>query len=331
MLDEELIRESGNVTIFDSFVKADDVICNSGHDKILCSVSGGSDSDIILDICEKVRGDKEICYVFFDTGLEYKATKEHLGYLEDRYGVKIHAIRPFKTIPVSCKEFGQPFLSKYVSEHIDRLQKHGFQWEDERLETLMERYDKCKVSLQWWTNSFPDRRDGRKSRFNISANKFLKEFMVDNPPWFKISNKCCKYTKKDVIKEAIKVTDADLDILGVRKFEGGARSTAYSGCFTANSGKADEYRPIFWYKDEDKRAYEDTYGIVHSDCYKVYGLDRTGCCGCPFGKYWENELEVMRQYEPALYKAASVIFADSYEYALRFREFKDERRGMTVE
>lgn len=327
MLDEDVIRKSGNTTIFDSFIKADDVICNGGYDKILCSISGGSDSDIILDICEKVRGDREICYVFFDTGLEYRATKEHLAYLEERYGVKIHTIRPFKSIPMSCKEFGQPFLSKTVSENIARLQARGFQWEDEPYEVLSKRYERCASALKWWTNGFPNRNNGRTSLFNIQANKLLKEFMVENPPQFKISNKCCKFTKKDVVKEAIRAIGADLDILGVRKFEGGARSTAYSGCFTANNGKADEYRPIFWYKDEDKRVYEDTYGIVHSDCYKVYGLDRTGCCGCPFGKYWENELEVMRRYEPALYKAASVIFADSYEYARRFREFKEERRG----
>ena len=221
MLDEKLIRKSGNTTIFDSFIKADDVICNSGHDKILCSVSGGSDSDIILDICEKVRGDREICYVFFDTGLEYRATKEHLKYLEERYGVKIHTIRPLKSIPMSCKEFGQPFLSKTVSENISRLQARGFQWEDESYEVLSKRYERCASALKWWTNGFPDRNNGRTSLFNIRANKLLKEFMVENPPQFKISNKCCKFTKKDVVKEAIKAIGADLDILGVRKFEGG--------------------------------------------------------------------------------------------------------------
>lgn len=327
MLDKEIIRKSGNTTIFDSFIKADDVINNSGYERIICSISGGADSDIVLDIMEKVRGDRKIHYVFFDTGLEYKATKRHITYLEDRYGIDIHTIRPYKSIPVSCRDHGQPFLSKMVSENISRLQVRDFQWEDEPYEVLTERYDNCSSALRWWTNSFPPRDNGRGSRFNISSNSLLKEFMLENPPWFKISNKCCHYTKKLVAREAISSIKADLDIFGVRKYENGARQMAYSSCFTTGKGKTDEYRPIFWYTDADKRAYEDTYDIVHSDCYGVYGLDRTGCCGCPFGRSWEKELDIMEQYEPPLYKAASIIFADAYKYSKMYREFRERMGG----
>lgn len=50
--------------------------------KIVCTVSGGYDSDIVLDICVKCDKDKKIEYVWFDTGLEYEATKRHLRELE---------------------------------------------------------------------------------------------------------------------------------------------------------------------------------------------------------------------------------------------------------
>lgn len=79
-----------NLIIFDSFVKAESVLKN--HDKIVVSISGGSDSDIVLDIIYRVNEattKKDIHYVFFDTGLEYQATKNHLKYLENKYGIEI--------------------------------------------------------------------------------------------------------------------------------------------------------------------------------------------------------------------------------------------------
>lgn len=82
-----------NFTVFDSFVKANSVINDPKYKTIICSISGGSDSDIILDICKKVDVQKKIIYVWFDTGLEYKATKEHLKYLEKKYNIEIHRER----------------------------------------------------------------------------------------------------------------------------------------------------------------------------------------------------------------------------------------------
>lgn len=51
------------------------------YNKILCSVSGGSDSDILIDLCQKFDDANKITYAFFDTGLEFRATKEHIGNL----------------------------------------------------------------------------------------------------------------------------------------------------------------------------------------------------------------------------------------------------------
>lgn len=54
------------------------------------------------------------------------------------------------------------------------------------------------------------------------------------------------------------------------------------------------------------------------------GLNRTGCAGCPFGRDFENELAIMQQYEPKLYKAAYKIFAESYEYTRLYKEFQQK-------
>lgn len=307
-----------NGTIFDGFVKAHSVINNPLYKTIICSISGGSDSDIVLDICHKIDSDKKITYVWFDTGLEYQATKDHLIYLENRYDIEILREKAKMPIPTSNRKFGEPFLSKQVSEFISRLQRNDFKWEDESFEVLLQKYPKCTAALRWWCNAWEG--DG-KSRYGISQNKGLKEFMVANPPTFKISNKCCQGAKKDVIKDVLKKYDADLNIFGVRKAEGGARSHAYKTCYNIELD-IPQYRPIFWYKNEDKLEYERIFNIKHSSCYSEYGLTRTGCAGCPFGRDFENELNVIADHEPRLLKGINNIFAESYEYTRKYNEFK---------
>ena len=145
---------------------------------------GGSDSDLMVDIFTKIDTNKTVDYVFIDTGLEYKATKEHLTYLEKRYGIEIKRIRSKTPVPLACKKVGQPFISKMVSTYISRLQNYNFKWEDKPFEVLLEEYPNCDSALRWWCNL-----KGEDSRFNISHNKWLKEFLIENPPYFKISSK----------------------------------------------------------------------------------------------------------------------------------------------
>ena len=76
------------------------------YEKILCSISGGSDSDILIDLCEKFDESEKITYAFFDTGLEFRATKEHLQYLERKYDIHIEQIKAIKSIPFCCKTYG---------------------------------------------------------------------------------------------------------------------------------------------------------------------------------------------------------------------------------
>lgn len=211
----------------DSQMIADSIVITHAklkrYDKILCSISGGSDSDILIDLCEKFDESSKITYVFFDTGLEYRATKEHLQYLEQKYGIHIEQIKAIKSIPFCCKTYGQPFLSKQVSEWIERLQNHHFQWEDKPFGELYKEYPRCKAALRWWCNDFKKRGEGKESSFNIAYNQYLKEFMVQNPPTFRISNKCCYYAKKMVASKFKTKGKFDLNMYGVRKAEGGAR------------------------------------------------------------------------------------------------------------
>jgi 3'-phosphoadenosine 5'-phosphosulfate sulfotransferase (PAPS reductase)/FAD synthetase len=59
------------------------------HPNAICSYSGGSDSDIMIDLIERTRKAFElppIKYVFFNTGLEMKATKDHVKATAEKYG-----------------------------------------------------------------------------------------------------------------------------------------------------------------------------------------------------------------------------------------------------
>ena len=307
-----LLSTIKNPTIGKALLTTYHKLNNCNYKKVLCAISGGSDSDIVLDLLTKCDNNKIVEYFYFDTGLEYQATKEHINYLQEKYGIVITTLKPKTPIPLAVKKFGQPFLSKMVSENIQRLQKHGFNWENKPYEELVKDYPNCKSALQWWSNS-------RKNNvlLGIIRNKGLKEFMINNNPNFSISNKCCKYAKKDILKDLLK-QGYDLNISGIRKSEGGVRSTAYKSCFDS-SNNYDNYRPIFWFTDNDKLEYRKLFNVTNSKCYTVYGLKRTGCVGCPFSKNYKEELEIVKKYEPKLYKAVTNLFKDSYEYINKYK------------
>lgn len=317
----ELAMDANNAIIVDAFVKCHDILSNHKH--ALVSISGGSDSDVMLDLVERTKDGTgcEISYVWFDTGLEYEATKRHLTELEERYGISVIRHKARKSIPTCLREYGQPFMSKYISHHLQALQKHGFQFEDKPYEELIERYPRCSSALKWWCDKWT--RTSEPGYFDIGRHRWLKEFMVKNPPWFRISDKCCTYAKKYPAKDANKALGVDLELIGIRRQEGGARSTI-STCFSPHDD-VDTYRPLLWFSDSDKDEYDRIYRITHSDCYEKWGYRRTGCVGCPFARsYWE-EIEKAKVHEPKLAKAAQAIFKDSYEYTRMYRRYVDKQ------
>lgn len=319
---DELL-ESGALAIADAAMKFRSVL--ETHQKALVSISGGADSDVMMDVCERVRDGTgcDVTYAFFDTGIEYDATKRHVDWLEARYGVTIERYRAAKTIPVCCNEYGQPFYSKFVSECMERLQRHGFRWEDEPLDVLTERYPRCTSALRWWCNDYS--RTDEPGYYDIGNAAFLKEWMVANPPDFHISAKCCEWAKKRVSKRVIAEGGYDLRVIGIRKAEGGIRAkTKDARCY--REGPVDSYYPLFWFSDRDRAEYERMFGIRHSACYELWGFRRTGCIGCPYNRDAERDLLMAAHWEPGITVVARKVFADSYEYTRRYMEFRAEMR-----
>ena len=71
--------------------------------------------------------------------------------------------------------------------------------------------------------------------------------------------------------------------------------------------------------------YKEHYRLRYSDAYEVYGLTRTGCCGCPISYKAEADLAKIKPFEPVLVKAAYNVFGRSYEYRRKYNEYKARR------
>ena len=313
------------------------------HPKAICSYSGGADSDILLDLIEKTREIFDlppVKYCFFNTGLEMEATKRHVRETSEKYGVDIETVRPSVNIVQATRKYGVPFVAKSISGGLDEWQKKGIplsisdeynEAEDKAAKRaeLKERYPGCEsvINFLCCCNSAGEPRPNIQLVINSSA--YMLDFIKENPPTFKISAKCCDYCKKQVAHRVQK--DYDMIITGERRDEGGMRSVPRSDntalCFTETASGQYRLRPLYYVSDADKAWYKETQGIRYSDAYEVYGLTRTGCCGCPISSKAISDLEKIKPYEPNVVKAAWAIFGDSYRYRQEYNAYKEKRRA----
>lgn len=312
------------------------------HPNAICSYSGGSDSDIMIDLIERTRDAFKlppVKYVFFNTGLEMQAIKKHVKNTAEKYGVEINEARPSVNIVQATRKYGIPFVSKIMSAGLSDWQKKEIplsiaeeydQVEDKsaKRKELKERYPKCEsvINFLCCCNSAGEPRPN--IQLVINSSKYMRDFIAEYPPEFKISAKCCDYCKKQVAHKVQK--NYEMVITGERRDEGGMRSVPRKDntalCFTETSSGQFRLRPLYYVSDKDKEWYKEHYGIRYSDAYEVYGLTRTGCCGCPISYKAVDDLEKIRPYEPNVVKAAWNIFGKSYEYRKKYNEYKEKRR-----
>lgn len=314
------------------------------HPNAICSYSGGSDSDIMLHLIETVRKIFDlppVQYCFFNTGLEMEAIKRHVREVEKLYDVTIAEHRPPKGIVRATRECGLPFISKIVSSGLEGVQKKNIPLsiaeeyadaEDKAAKRaeLRERYPKCESTINFLCGCNSAGEPRPDIQLVIGSSEYLLDFIIENPIPFKVSNKCCDYCKKHVAHSAQK--SFDMVITGERRDEGGMRSVPRSGdankamCFSETADGKYRLRPLFYVSDADKRWYKDYCKIRYSDAYEVYGLTRTGCCGCSISAKAVEDLEKIRPFEPNLAKAAWNVFGESYRYRQRYNEYKALRQ-----
>ena len=273
------------------------------HPKAICSYSGGADSDILIDLIERTRAVfslPPVKYAFFNTGLEMKATKDHVKATAEKYGVEIEEVRPKVNIVNATRKYGVPFVSKIMSAGLEGWQKKNIPL------SIAEEYEEAE--------------DKAAKRKELKGRYPGCETTIN----FLCCAQCCDYCKKQVAHSVQK--DYGMIITGERRDEGGMRSVPRKDntalCFTETSSGQYRLRPLYYVSDRDKTWYKEYYGIQYSDAYEVYGLTRTGCCGCPISYKATDDLELIRPYEPNVVKAAWNIFGKSYEYRKKYNEYK---------
>jgi 3'-phosphoadenosine 5'-phosphosulfate sulfotransferase (PAPS reductase)/FAD synthetase len=313
------------------------------HPNAICSYSGGSDSDILIDLIERARelfGMPEVHYRFFNTGLEMKATKDHVKATAEKYGVEITEYKPKTNIVLATRRYGQPFMSKAISQGIEKIQKHNIPLsikdEYEAAEDKPKAYEAIKQKYPRSTQGIEAilscNKNGEPIPYNmytIDKYPYLHEYMRATPPEFKISARCCDCCKKQIAHKTGK--PYDMVITGERAAEGGVRTAITvddneTMCFYRKNDGKYRFRPLYYVTDEDKAWYKQHFNIRYSDAYEVYGLTRTGCCGCPISYKAVSDLGRIKPYEPNVVKAAWAIFGDSYRYRQGYNEFKARKR-----
>lgn len=311
------------------------------HPNAICSYSGGADSDIMIDLIERTRRAFElppIKYVFFNTGLEMKATKDHVKATAEKYGVDIETVRPKISIVQASRKYGIPFVSKIMSGGFEEWQKKGVPLsiadeyndaEDKQAKRreLRERYPNCESLINFLCCCNKDGDPRPNIQLVINSSLYMLDFIKEYPPDFKVSAKCCDYCKKQPAHNIQK--GYEMIITGERRDEGGMRSVPRKDCttmcFTETSSGQYRLRPLYYVKNDDKAWYKENYNIRYSDAYEVYGLTRTGCCGCPISYKAIEDLEKIKPFEPNVVKAAWNIFGKSYEYRVKYNEYKKAR------
>lgn len=307
----------------------------------ICSYSGGSDSDIMIDVIERARALfhlPPVKYVFFNTGLEMKAAKDHVKATAEKYGVEIEEVRPKVNIVNAVRTHGVPFVSKIMSAGLEEWQKKGvplsiadeYDRAEDKLKKrkeLKERYPKCESVINFLCCCNRDGEPRPNIQLVINSSKYMLDFIREYPPDFPISAKCCDYCKKQAAHRVQK--GYGMIITGERRAEGGMRSVPRNDntslCFSETASGQYRLRPLYYVTDADKAWYKEFYGIRYSDAYEIYGLTRTGCCGCPISCKAAEDLEKIRPYEPNVVKAAWNIFGKSYEYRRKYNQYKAER------
>lgn len=308
------------------------------HPNACLSYSGGADSDILLHLVERVRKMFDlppVRVVFYNTGLEMEATKRHVREMAEKYDITIETVRPKKNIVLACREYGLPFVSKIMSSGLEQVQKKNIpltiadeyaQAEDKaaKRQELRERYPNCEQVINFLCCCNAAGEPRPHIQLVINSSKWMLDFIKENPIPFKVSAHCCDVCKKQPAHQIEKAHD--MIITGERRDEGGMRSVPRqdntSLCFTQTGSGKYRLRPLYYVKDKDKAWYKEQYGIRYSDAYEVYGMKRTGCCGCAISYRAIEDLEMIRPYEPNLVKAAWNVFGPSYLYRQKYNEYK---------
>lgn len=247
------------------------------------SYSGGKDSHFLYWFIKEYLKRDDIKIVGINTYMEHHEILKRI--LKNSDKVLLPEMKPFEI----KEKYGSPCFSKIQDEFIDRYQRGS------RCKSLVDRVNGYNFIGT----------DGKEHRSSFQLSKKAKELLLSGQ-LHRVSNKCCKYLKKDVARKFEKETGLK-PILGIRQSEGMMRKSQYKSCFT----KTGTFTPIHDLSDELLEKIILRYNIEVPEVYNH--IKRTGCMGCPYGHYkgdTEKELSLINENQK---KFVCEYFKESYE------------------
>lgn len=272
--------------LFDRLQVIKDTITKYGEENFYLSFSGGKDSTLLSWLIDKALPGNKIPRVFINTGIEYLMIVDFVKELaskDDRFVI----IQPSKPIRKILEEYGYPFKSK---EHSTKLHE----WQQGNRETKS-----MKKYISGAPFQCPD----------ILLYQFSDNFDL------KVSQFCCHKLKKEPAKKWAKENKKSITITGMRREEGGQRTTL--GCIlTDKNGKVVKFHPLAVVSDEweDWLIERERESIALCPLYcQPYNFKRTGCAGCPFNLHLQEQLETMSIYLPNERRRCEIIWKKVYD------------------
>jgi len=250
---------------------------------VFCSVSGGKDSVVMLDIARKCFPDIEAVYV--NAGLDFPEVRRFAAAIPN-----MTVLKPKMRFDEVISIYGWCYPSKDVSKTLYYARK-GSKWALDRLAGI-----NADGTASWFRQTHY-----QKWAFLLESN-------------FILSDKCCEVSKEKPLNEYAKQS-GKYPIIGTMAAESRRRMESWlrRGC-NAFDKKYPSSQPISIFTEQDVLEYLRRYNIPYASVYgdivadkkgrlSTTGEKRTGCIFCPVGCHLDkhNRFERLKTTHPKQY------------------------------
>lgn len=261
-----------------------------GEDNFYISFSGGKDSTVLSALVDMALPGNKIPRVYANTGIEYKLILDFVKKEQAKeHSWELVILKPQTPIKPMLEAEGYPFKSKRHSRYVKSYQANKLN------ASTVRKY----IGIE-------------PGNITIKCPQKLMYQFSDNGTPFKISWYCCIRLKEDPLKNYSKESNRPFGITGIMPSEGGQRRNAK--CLSFSGGKLSFFQPLVPLSEEWEEWFIKEYQVDICDLYKEpYNLRRTGCKGCPFNKYLQDELDTLEKFFPNERKQCEIIWKPVYD------------------